>query len=126
IELGKNHSVVRIPETQFFALLYRLTFLHLEECTIRHVIADQYPAFLLVDDPDLSGPTHHHMYSLVLSVGRFDDADAFKLDDTGELRPDVRLHGDVRCGTPYVEGTQRKLGSGFTDRLCRDNADRFA
>src|SRR5690606_23314938 len=65
-------------------------------------------------------------YSLVLSVGRFDDADAFKLDDTGELRPDVRLHGDVRCGTPYVEGTQRKLGSGFTDRLCRDNADRFA
>src|SRR5690606_28683848 len=57
IELGKNHRVVRIPETHLVTFLIGLPYLHFQESTIRNVIADQHATLLFVNDPDLTRAT---------------------------------------------------------------------
>src|SRR5207342_943351 len=48
------------------------------------------------------------------------------LDDTRDLRLTSRLLGDTSGRSTDVERTQRELRARLTDRLRRDDTDRFA
>src|SRR5690606_37632701 len=123
IELRQDHCVVRIPVAELIALLNSLSFLDAEDSTIGYVVGDQYAILFLVDNTNFTGTSHNNTHRVVVVVGCFDDANAFKLNNPRELSFDVGFHGDVRRSTPYVEGTECKLCTRFTDRLCRDDTD---
>lgn len=47
-------------------------------------------------------------------------------NDDGIFKGDMILFGRAACRTSDVEGTHRQLSTRLTDRLCRNNTDRFA
>ena len=118
--LGDHRVGVRIPTGDQLAALDRVSVTHHEHGTVRQLVTLALAAHL-VGDHDLTRTRHRHQ----VAVGMLHGLDVVQPDSTGVLDLDA-VHGRrTRRGTTDMEGTHRELGTGLTDRLGRDNADRL-
>src|SRR5690606_32614074 len=111
---------IRIPLGNALTALDRIALVHEQTRTVGHAMDRTFLA-RCVEDQDSHVTAHHHEVAIRVA----NHVAVTQLDGAFIRSFEIRTVDNLCCPA-QVEGTHGELGARLADRLCSDNADRFA